>query len=93
MVRQEGSSETMSDPKLQTTRDDIRTGLDLCQEIDDLVDEGSLPDKASEFVEGVRPKLDSVLEYGALNEYISPKQAEMVQNIVKGLENWTRDHR
>lgn len=83
----------MSEPQLQTTQDDIKTGLELCQDIDDLVDDGSLPDRASEFVEGVREKLESVQSFGLERSYISPKQAAMVQNIVKGLENWTKDQR
>lgn len=68
----------------------IQTGFDLIEEVDNAVGEGRLPDDASEYTEGVNGKLQSVDQFIKDQGRVTEKQADMIENIVRGLENWTQ---
>lgn len=73
----------------------IKQALENCDEIDDRVSEdpqgNELPERASEFVENIRPKLVSVQEYADKHGVVSTAQFNMIQGIAGGLEKWLND--
>lgn len=72
----------------------IEAALENCEEVESRVREdpdrrsGELPESAGEFVEEVRPKLESVLKYANDHKRVTYNQFRMVQGIAGGLERW-----
>lgn len=60
--------------------------LALCDEIRELLDD--LPERADDFATSVEEKVDSIAEWIADNEHVTPAQLQALENMKAGCERW-----
>lgn len=62
--------------------------LDLCEEILDLLDDLPTTDAAIEFGESVKERVTSIQTWIEDNEFVTPKQVEVLENTKSGVAKW-----
>lgn len=60
--------------------------LALCEEIRELLPD--LPDAADDFATSIKEKIDSIAEWIADREHVTPAQLSALENMKAGCERW-----
>ena len=62
--------------------------IELCDEILSELDE--LPDRAGDFADSVREKVESIQAFAEERGYITEAQADALLNMQRGVQRWRR---
>jgi len=62
-----------------------KTAEKITEALSDLDD---LPDRATEYREGVEPKLSSMLEWIEKNKHVTPPMVTTIDNMCSGIDKW-----
>lgn len=68
--------------------EDFGEALDFCDEL--LTDLDELPERAEDFRDSVREKVESIRDWVEEHETITERQAEALRNIRAGVDKWLR---